>query len=197
MSMFSTCRLDFCIIRNNNSSRPVAFRVCPNSVKSNESHRVTQNHDIPLSLGIGRIKILQKERSSGQYSLFAFARHERSSKSKLQRSIKRSSWNVLKNTGRYLIVPLYLRLRNTEFRQASKARLPRSTLPYPGQNILTQTTKRFTAYQTPHTAWLFVARVICVIGVDFKRFLDIFQVITFWQLAWIVFCNASGAGKRL
>lgn len=154
MSMFSACRLDLCILISNNNS-PVAFRVCPNNVKSNESHGITQNHDISLSLSIGRIEILQKERRSAQNSLFTFALHERFSKRELE-TMKRRSLNVLKCTQnyRYLMIPLCdCEMRNFVRRQ--KLGYQGVLNPTPDRIFLTQTTKRF-AYRLVVCAGRFV-----------------------------------------
>lgn len=96
-----------------------------------------------------------------------------------------------------------LRLRNAEFRQAFKSSATKgysvySTkgLRYPGEDIFsTQTTKRFAAYR--FGCFARVDRFGHLCNQCCFKLLDIFQVITFWQLEWIVFCNAWGAVKHL
>lgn len=100
-----------------------------------------------------------------------------------------------------IIPPCDCEMRN--FVRRSKARLPRGTRC---TLLRVYATPERIFFQPKQRSGFAAYRFGCFARVDrfghlcnqccFKL-LDIFQVITFWQLEWIVFCNAWGAVKHL
>ena len=95
-----------------------------------------------------------------------------------------------------------LRLRNAEFRQAFKSSATKeysvySTqgLPYPGKDIFNPNNEA--VCRMPLACFARVDRFGHLCNQCCFKLLDTLQVITFWQLEWIVFCFVWGAVKRL